>query len=112
MFNIKELETILHRYLSCAEFRRTGCRERATILLSNDVDNLRVTQAHNHPPDMWAMERLTFLTALKSAVRTMETATMKKVYETVAENFPVSAMEISFPSIKSTLHRWRKDPKL
>lgn len=74
-------------YLGCAEHKKSGCRGRATIPVGGFIHQLKVTQPHNHPPDFNAEERDAFITELKAAVRSvsMENATLKKVYETVAE---------------------------
>jgi hypothetical protein len=75
------------RYLGCAEHKRSGCRGRATIPVGGTLSMLKMTQPHNHPPDVNAEEKDAFIRELKNAVRSnsMEKATLKKVYETVAE---------------------------
>ncbi|XP_018573583.1 protein tramtrack, beta isoform isoform X4 [Anoplophora glabripennis] len=102
------------RYLGCAEHKKSGCRGRATIPVGGFIHQLKVTQPHNHPPDFNAEERDAFIKELKAAVRSvsMENATLKKVYETVAEVFPKGAEEIPFRSICSSLHRWRRNREL
>ncbi|XP_025830730.1 uncharacterized protein LOC112904587 [Agrilus planipennis] len=100
------------RYLGCAEFKRAGCRARASIPVGGTLDQLKVTKPHNHPPDINAEERYEFVKELKSAVRSMQNATLKKVYETIAEIYPSGAEEIPFKSISSSLHRWRCNPHL
>jgi hypothetical protein len=74
-------------YLGCAEHKRSGCRGRATIPVGGTLSMLKMTQPHNHPPDVNAEEKDAFIRELKNAVRSnsMEKATLKKVYETVAE---------------------------
>ncbi|RZC37906.1 FLYWCH domain containing protein [Asbolus verrucosus] len=74
-------------YLGCAEHKRSGCRGRATIPVGGSLNMLKMTQPHNHPPDVNAEEKDAFVRELKNAVRShsMEKVTLKKVYETVAE---------------------------
>ncbi|XP_066139033.1 protein tramtrack, beta isoform-like isoform X15 [Euwallacea fornicatus] len=98
------------RYLTCAEFKKMGCRGRATIPLNGKIDLLKITQPHNHLPDVNTAERLLFLIDLKNAVRDFQSATLKSVYHMVCANRPTIGEEISFGSIKSTMHRWRKNP--
>ncbi|XP_008198840.1 protein tramtrack, beta isoform isoform X1 [Tribolium castaneum] len=102
------------RYLGCAEHKKSGCRGRATIPVGGTLSMLKMTQPHNHPPDVNAEEKDAFIKELKNAVRSnsMEKATLKKVYETVAEVYPKAAEEIPFKSISSSLHRWRKNTTL
>ncbi|KAJ8919040.1 hypothetical protein NQ315_016946 [Exocentrus adspersus] len=102
------------RYLGCAEHKRSGCRARAMIPVDGLIHELKVTQPHNHPPDLNAEEKDAFIKELKAGVRSvsMENATLKKVYDTIAEVFPKGAKEIPFKSICSSLHRWRKNHEL
>lgn len=53
--------------------------------MGGDITNFKVTQPHNHPPDVNAEEKEAFLRELKVAVRssTMENVSIKQVYETV-----------------------------
>ncbi|GJQ69399.1 hypothetical protein Trydic_g6514 [Trypoxylus dichotomus] len=97
------------RYLGCSELRQLGCRGRATIPVNGDPTQLKLTHPHNHPPDLYAEEKVTFVKELRRLVQQMEQCTLKQVYETVAELYPMAAMEISFKSICSSLHRWRKE---
>ncbi|XP_049821077.1 modifier of mdg4 isoform X5 [Aethina tumida] len=102
------------RYLGCAEHKKSGCRGRATIPLHGTLDQLKMTQPHNHPPDVNAEEKEAFLKGLRKAVRStsMQHATLKKVYDTLAEVYPKGADEVPFRSICSSLHRWRRNPNM
>ncbi|XP_063907066.1 protein tramtrack, beta isoform-like isoform X7 [Zophobas morio] len=102
------------RYLGCAEHKRSGCRGRATIPVGGNLKMLKMTQPHNHPPDVNAEEKDAFIRELKVAVRSnsMEKATLKKVYETVAQVYPKAAEEISFKNVSSSLHRWRRSSQI
>lgn len=82
-FKITLHAEIYFRYLGCAEIKRNGCRARAIIPVNGTPDQLRVTMAHNHPPDDNIEEKEEFLKKLKEAVRTMP-GTLKKIYETIA----------------------------
>lgn len=75
---------MLARYLCCAELKKLGCRGRATVPVDGNVQLLKVTQPHNHHPDLQATSRLDFLVNLKNAVRAMSSATLKHVYEVVS----------------------------
>ncbi|KAK5650916.1 hypothetical protein RI129_001945 [Pyrocoelia pectoralis] len=100
------------RYLGCIENKKVGCHGRATLPLHGTSDQIKITQPHNHPPDSTAEEKYTFYKQLKAAVRSMESSTLKNVYETVAELYPKGAEELPFKSICSSLHRWRRDLSL
>ncbi|CAH0552590.1 unnamed protein product [Brassicogethes aeneus] len=84
-------------YLGCAEHKKSGCRGRATLPLHGNNDQLRLTQPHNHPPDVNAEEKEAFLRGLKKAVRSapMQNATLKKVYDTLAEVYLVCSNRVS-----------------
>ncbi|KAB0801667.1 hypothetical protein PPYR_03853 [Photinus pyralis] len=100
------------RYLGCVEHKRTGCHGRATLPVHGTSDQIRITQLHNHPPDIIAEEKYTFHKQLKAAVRSMESSTLKNVYETVADLYPQAAVETPFRSVSSSLHRWRQNPDM
>lgn len=82
--NTYKLE-IYFRYLGCSELRRSGCRGRATLPVNGDSTQLKLTHPHNHPPDLNAEEKVTFMKELKRLVKQMNQCTLKHVYETVAE---------------------------
>lgn len=72
------------RYLACAESKRSGCKARAIIPVRGTADDLRLTQAHNHPPDENAAEREEFIKKLKEVVGTIP-GSLRKIYEAIAE---------------------------
>ncbi|KAI4457473.1 btb domain transcription factor [Holotrichia oblita] len=78
------------RYLGCSELRRSGCRGRATLPVNGDSTQLKLTHPHNHPPDLNAEEKVTFMKELRRLVKQMGKCTLKHVYETVAEFLVVS----------------------
>lgn len=77
----------LVRYLGCADHRKSGCRGRATLPVGGTVDQLRITQPHNHPPNLTAAEKDMFIKELRKAVvsSSMEKMSLKMIYETIAE---------------------------
>lgn len=72
------------RYLICTDVLRKGCRARATIPGSGDLNQLRITTPHNHPPDAHAGEKIAFLSKLKSAVNAMP-GRLTDIYSGIAE---------------------------
>ncbi|CAG9822907.1 unnamed protein product [Phaedon cochleariae] len=107
-------EDMSEAYLGCSEHKKSGCRGRATMPVGGDIGDLIMRSPHNHPPDVNAEEKEEFVKELKYAVRSdsLANASLKKVYETVAEGFPKAASEVTFKSVNSSLHRWRKNPNM
>lgn len=71
--------------MRCSEHRR-GCLARAVIPANGDVKDIRVTRAHNHPPDLLAVETRRFKRALYECARKEPiTTSIKTVYEKVAK---------------------------
>lgn len=67
---------------------RLGCKGRAVIPYDDDVTQLRITVPHNHPPDIYALEKKEFFTQLRSAVTVMP-GTLKNIYNQIAELYIV-----------------------
>lgn len=65
---------------------KNGCKARAIIPVDGDIEQLRITRNHNHPPDENAEEKEEFLKQLKVAVKSMP-GSMKKIYDNMAQMY-------------------------
>lgn len=72
----------IYRYLICAKYAKSGCRARAVLPLDKPANCLRITQEHNHPPDLLADERNSFLNDLKATVQSSKLS-LKECFDSV-----------------------------
>ncbi|XP_019880592.1 protein tramtrack, beta isoform isoform X7 [Aethina tumida] len=107
-YNSVVRDTVAVRYLTCAKYGKTGCHGRATIPKNGAVSELKVTQPHNHPPDVTLAERESFYQNLKELVEiTSPSVPLKTVYETAANSSSYS-VDVSYSSLRTSMRRWRQ----